>query len=697
MTITVTREGNQWVARMSRFDVAEKDTIKAAGFRFDGSRKIWFTTDPAVAARLEGKDARQVAIAINAARTAAHETQQRAIAASRASTSDFEIPLSEGARTRGMAFFPFQRAGVEFAMQRPATLIADEMGLGKTLQAIGVVNSTADARNILVICPASLKLNWAREAKMWLSRPIPVALANGNFPAGGFVILNYEMVAKNRAAIDAIDWDILVCDESHYLKNRKAQRTHAVFGRFDRDPAKNVQPIRARRKLLLTGTPVLNRPEELWTTVHALDPFGLGRNWRAFHVRYCAAHEGRYGWDTSGASNLDELQAKLRATIMVRRRKDEVLTELPAKRRMIIALQPETAEAKAAIAEESRHVAETEAKLAELCAAVEALDPETAQAEYEKASHALRQAQAVAFTETARVRHRVALAKVPQVAAHLIDCLEGSDGKVIVFAHHHDVADALADALADYRALRADGRITVAERDAAVQRFQSDPNVRAIVCGITAMGVGHTLTASSHVVFAELDWTPGNLLQAEDRAHRIGQRDAVLVQHIVLDGSLDARMTELIVSKMGVIAAAVDEGERLAAPALVPVPEKIDASPAAQPAGERNGSPATLIAPELKAVVHASLRLLAGVCDGAFMRDGAGYNGRDANFGHDLANQESLSDRQAIAAMRMLRKYRRQIPAPLYEKMFPPAASEVDDYEARCEEREAMANERKYY
>ena len=365
-------------------------------------------------------------------------------------------------------------------------------------------------------------------------------------------------------------------------------------------------------------------------------------------------------WDVDGASNLPELQERLRSSIMIRRLKADVLTELPAKRRQIIALQPLTARARAAVANEQKHVRETEAKLAALRAAVEALDPETAQDRYKAAALALREAETVAFTETSLVRHEVELAKLPQVVEHLTDFLEGCEEKLVVFGHHHDVLDELHAALAPFGALKADGRDSVPARDAAVQRFQTDPAARVIVCGITAMGVGHTLTAASHVVFASLDWTPGNLLQAEDRCHRIGQRDSVLVQHIVLDGSLDARMTELIVGKMGVIADALDT-----------LPVKIDAKAPARPAGEPNGAGATQVAPELKAAVRASLAFLAARCDGAFALDGQGFNGRDAAFGHDLAGRDDLSDRQALAAQRMLRKYRRQIPADLYAVMFP--------------------------
>lgn len=661
MTITVTREGDRWVARFP-WSVEAKDIVKAAGFRFDPPRKLWWTDRPEIAAKLSG-DTSALAEAVRSAA----EAREASVLASRATDAQIEIPLSEAARARGMGYFPFQRAGVAFCLSREAALLADEMGVGKTIQALGVINADASIRNVLVICPASLKLNWLREARLWLAREMPVALVNGTLPAGGFCVTNYDMIAKQRAWIDSVEWDLLISDEAHFLKNDKAQRTRAVLGKWDRDEAKRVAPIRARRKLFLTGTPVLNRPVELWPLLHALDREGLGRNWQAFVTRYCAGHKKPAGWrgplvwDVSGASNLAELQAKLRASIMIRRLKADVLTELPAKRRQIIALQPQTARARKAVEDEARLTRETEAKLAALRAAVEALDPETAQDRYEAAALALREAEKVAFAETSLVRHEVELAKLPQVIEHLSDLLDGSDQKLVVFAHHHDVLDELHAALAAFGALKADGRDSVPARDERVQRFQSDPAARVIVCGITAMGVGHTLTAASHVVFASLDWTPGNLLQAEDRCHRIGQRDSVLVQHIVLDGSLDARMTELIVGKMGVIADALDTAPAARMPLRSP----------AEPASEQKPVSATGMPSEVKDAVRASLRLLAGVCDGAFARDDVGFNGRDARFGHSLAGQERLSDRQAEVALAMLRKYRRQIPADLYAVMFP--------------------------
>jgi SWI/SNF-related matrix-associated actin-dependent regulator 1 of chromatin subfamily A len=214
------------------------------------------------------------------------------------------------------------------------------MGLGKTIQAIGVINADPSIKRVLVVCPASLKVNWARELNKWLVRRMSVEVANGNFPRSDVVIINYDILKKWRTEIDQIKWDLLIVDECHYVKNSRALRTQALLGKHDRDPDKRIKGIEARKRIFMTGTPIVNRPSELWSLVEALDPQGLGSNFFQFMKRYTNATHNGYGWDFTGASNLDELQQRLRAKFMVRRLKSEVLTDLPAKRRQVIVLPP---------------------------------------------------------------------------------------------------------------------------------------------------------------------------------------------------------------------------------------------------------------------------------------------------------------------------------------------------------------------
>jgi SWI/SNF-related matrix-associated actin-dependent regulator 1 of chromatin subfamily A len=649
-----------------RYDPATIAVVKALKCRWSPEGKFWWTKDPEVAKVLQ-RGAGAAVEAVNAEREATHAREAQAIADSRAVEADIVIPLSARCKARGMDFLPYQKAGIAYALGRSQVLIADEMGLGKTMQALGIINADETIRNALIIVPASLKANWAREARLWLSRPLRVEIVNGGAkPTGGVCIINYEMVRKLRPWIDSIAWDILIADEAHYLKNLKADRTVAVLGRKHKEEAQRRPPIAARRRVLMTGTPILNRPIELWPFVQALDPQGLGRNWKDFAVTYCAGHmkrtPGPYGrmvWDTLGASSLPELQARLRSSIMVRRLKSEVLTELPAKRRQIVLLRAESAAEKAAIAHE--HTA-TDATLGALREAVERLSEDEASQAYKDAVEALSAAYSVSFEQMSAARHEVAMAKLDQCVAHVKDALESVD-KLVVFAHHHDVIDGLVAALKDVGVARADGRDSNEVRDAAVQRFQSDPSLKVIVCSISAMGVGHTLTAASTVIFCELSYVPGLVQQAEDRCHRIGQRDHVLVQHLILDGSLDARMTEILVSKMDVIALAIDHAEHLASPELLAQPKAPE-----PPRDPRQPAPDDLTDDQI-AAVHLAIQMLAGVCDGAQNLDGQGFNRFDARYGHALAACDSLTQAQAKAGRRLVWKYQRQYGPALFARI----------------------------
>jgi SWI/SNF-related matrix-associated actin-dependent regulator 1 of chromatin subfamily A len=208
------------------------------------------------------------------------------------------------------------------------------------------------------------------------------------------------------------------------------------------------------------------------------------------------------------------------------------------------------------LADERAATLKAETDLNALRARVEALSVNQADAAYKAAVQKLDTATAVAFNDTAAVRHRTALTKLPAAMDYLCNVL-ASEEKIVVFAHHHDVIDGLVEGLAEYGVTSIDGRTSLANRQIAVEAFQTDPKTRIIVGSIGAMGTGFTLTAASYVAFVELDWVPGNLAQAEDRLHRIGQAESVLVQHLMLEGSFDGRMATTVVHKMGVIEKAV--------------------------------------------------------------------------------------------------------------------------------------------
>lgn len=611
---------------------------KQAGFRWDPERKMWWTSFVETAAKLAKYADASASSKING--------HQETVASSRATDADIEIPAPDG-----LSYLPFQRAGIAYALAamdrgQSGVLIADEMGLGKTIQAIGVINARPEIKRVCVVCPALLKLNWRNELTRWLARPMTLEIWSGKTgsTAADIIILNYDIAKRRLPDLAARGvFDLLILDESQAIKNQKAQRTKAVLD------------VPARFTLFLTGTPILNRPIELFTTLSRLDPARMGRNFVSYGIRYAGAYRGAWGWDFSGSSHLDELQEKLRAGLMVRRLKADVLKELPAKRRAIVALEPSGREAKAAIKAQRE---EWEKLVAELG--------------YEGAVARLQSGGGFDFETLSASRKELAELKAPQVVEFVREALESSE-KVVVFAHHHEMLDALAEGLAEFNPARVDGRTQADRRQEQVERFQNDPACRVFIGGILVAGVGLTLTAASHVILAELPWRPADVQQAEDRCHRIGQMDSVFVQHLVFDGSLDADMASLIVGKQAVIDEALDtDSSQAQAEALATTERVVEAAKtAAQEKAEARIRAMESISREEMNAVHAALRILTGMdADRARYRNEEGFNRFDGDFGHQLAHQTSLTPLQALAARKMLAKYRRQIPAQVFEAMW---------------------------
>jgi SWI/SNF-related matrix-associated actin-dependent regulator 1 of chromatin subfamily A len=479
-------------------------------------------------------------------------------------------------------------------------------------------------RSVIIVCPASLKLNWRNECRKWLTR-----LQADIFPSKSSVtIINYEQLKKLPKDVRA---DLLILDEVHYCKNQKAQRT------------KQTQVLRTKcdRVVMLTGTPILSKPIDLFPLLQMLDaptwdPAGMvkgkhvqageGAGFFRFAKRYCDAKEvwvtrAKKIWDFSGSANLDELQERLRSTVMVRRLKRDVLTELPPKRRQVIELP---------------------------CDAPDDFD----YIEGDTLEEVTTKARKVAFEDMSRVRAEQALAKVPAAIDHIRECLEGGTEKMVVFAHHQAVIDALRDGLHDFGVVKITGETEVKARQGLVELFQTDSNVRVFIGSIGAAGVGLTLTAASHVVFVELDWTPSNVNQAEDRCHRIGQRESVLVQHLVMRDTLDARICQLMVEKQNIADMALDH-ER----------ESLNGRPVVETREERRVRllrESSLTETDCQSFLM-KLRFLAARCDGASRQDGAGFNKLDTNIGKSLAMQETLSVPQMVLAKKMLVKYQRQL------------------------------------
>jgi SWI/SNF-related matrix-associated actin-dependent regulator 1 of chromatin subfamily A len=425
----------------------------------------------------------------------------------------------------GGELLPFQKAGVAYALDKQKTFVADEMGLGKTIEALATLKA-ANAFPALVICPASVKLNWRDEALKWLPGAA-VYVLNGKAPGSALasadiVILNYDILNKWLETLLAIHWAALICDESHYCKNHKAQRTEAV-----KELAKPIQ-----FRLLLTGTPILNRPQELISQLQILgrlDQFGGFWN---FAKRYCAAQQMRYGWDMSGADHLDELQEMLRANCFVRRSKSEVLTELPPKRRVNLPVSLNNREEyDKAESDLIQWLRETKGNAA---AAKASANEALVKVEY--------------------LKQLAATGKYDAIRDWVESFLETGE-KLVLFAWHTDIVESLG---ARFNAPVIHGGTSIEDRQAAIDRFQKDPGCNLIVCNIQAGGVGITLTAASNVAFVELGWNPATMDQAEDRLHRIGQAESVTAWYLLAENTIDTRIWRLIENKRQVVNAVSD-------------------------------------------------------------------------------------------------------------------------------------------
>ena len=544
--ISLTVYQDAYVARVPYSDIYNAK-LKALAFHWNAEYKWWETRDAAAAQALAGLACVVVSVAATAKLKALAEEAQL----SAATEAAIAVPAPAG-----RAYLPYQLAGIDYARRRPATLVADEMGLGKTIEAIGFINFDASIESVLIVSPLTVKLNWERELQAWLTRPLTIGMATSKrWPNTNIVIVHPDILVKCAEHVHAKEWDLAIIDEAHLFKSYKAQRSQVIFGGQDKPK------LQARRKLALTGTPIPNRPIEIFGVLQWLDP-NCWHSLRDFAKRYCGEARSRYsslGWDTKGASNLDELQEQLRRTVMLRRLKQDVLTELPDKLRQVIVIDQDDLDAptKSIFAREAQRMREMQDAARIMRKQAEALRAVGGVA-YQKAVEALRDAQAVSLGEISALRHETALAKVPLVVAEAKRMLDSSaEAKLVLWAHHRDVVEAIMAELTEYSPVSIIGGDAADKRQQAIDDFQTR-NARVFVGSIQAAGVGITLTAASIAIFAELDWVPGNITQCEDRCHRIGQKDMVHCLHLVVDGSIDAMLAKTLVEKQKVIAQALD-------------------------------------------------------------------------------------------------------------------------------------------
>jgi SWI/SNF-related matrix-associated actin-dependent regulator 1 of chromatin subfamily A len=429
--------------------------------------------------------------------------------------------------------FPHQIEGVAFLLGRKRAILADDMGLGKTRQAIVALRHAAPAGPYLVVCPASVKRNWAREIDLAAPGTATHVVERGaDAPAQPmWVVVNYDLLGKHMDALGRVPWAGFVFDEAHYLKNHTSARSKLARQLVDQA---RIRGGPAPAVYLLTGTPLTNRPRDLFVLLQLVG-HSLGRSFLAFAKRYCAAERNEFGWQTRGASNLEELTVQLHG-VMLRRSKDQVLA-LPPKLRTWLPVEVP----KGTGVRDMR-------KVVELLIGERDLAPGSTIDERRLRGRLL---QAVT-----RARQKVAAVKVPSTVDLVTGAVEQGE-KVIVFSCFEEPMDRLAAAFGA-SAVVLTGKTPADRRQALVDRFQEDDSVRIFLANIIAGGIGTNLTAATQVVFNDLDWVPANHWQAEDRAYRIGQTRTVNVTYMVAADTIDDFVQGVLEKKAALVSAVVD-------------------------------------------------------------------------------------------------------------------------------------------
>ena len=475
----------------------------------------------------------------------------RQIERSWAPSSDRHIDVPEGKE-----LWPFQRASVDYALDRPHTLIADQPGLGKTPIAIAFANEIK-AQRILVVCPASIRFQWARRIAEWstmLTRyrvddslvglngdpriGVLVTSTRGVHDDNAWTVVSWNLLAQSpgiHAALAKQQYDLLILDEAHYAKTVDAARTRAIFG-GGRNPVAEHLAARAGKILALTGTPLPNRPREAyvlarhlcWESIDFLAE-------RTFNERFNPKNLMRSNdkvWSDERVGRAAELQNRLRGNFMVRHLKRDVMTQLQMPSFDLVRVE-ETKAVKAALEAE---------RLLDI-------DPED-----------LSGADAEVLGHIAEARHVMGVAMAPQIADYAAMLLEGGEDKLVIFAWHIDVLDIIEQKLGKYGVVRVDGRDSAVRKDGKVRKFIERPEVRVILGNILSLGTGTDglQHVCSHALLAEPDWVHGNNEQCFDRLDRGGQRQTVQGDIFVAPGSLAEKVLAASLRKGNVAHRALD-------------------------------------------------------------------------------------------------------------------------------------------
>ena len=462
------------------------------------------------------------------------------------------------------SLYRFQKQGIIFGIKKfSRLLIADEMGVGKTVQAIGLSSLYQKDWPVLVICPSSLKFAWRDEITMWLSEILDkediqvIKHSKDVFKKNKkYYVISYDLSVRMIDKIIEKKFNYIISDEAHYLKSRQAKRTLCLT------------PIlqRAKRCVLLTGTPILAKPMEIYSLLHILRPDKF-KSFKDFGTRYCDPKILRFGViDWSGSSNSRELNCILNR-LMIRRLKKDVLNQLPPKKRQKIEISTDSKIIKRLkmMMEKSSKKFEsllgTHIELDKLGINVDDLKTEKEKENEENSDKKEKNDDEDSIlNKFSKAYIMTGEAKLPGIKDY-VNYLVDNSCKFLIFAHHAEVLDAIEDVIITDKIgyIRIDGKVPVEKRQELVNKFQTDEECLVAILSITACATGLTLTKASTVVFAELHFTPSIMIQAEDRAHRIGQdAGCVNIHYLVGADTLDVLLFRKLNEKQNIVSTTLD-------------------------------------------------------------------------------------------------------------------------------------------
>ena len=452
--------------------------------------------------------------------------------------------------------FEYQQRGAKWLATMEHALLADEMGLGKSAQVV-IACDLVGAFNILVVCPAAVRVNWDREFSRFspMDRPSKVLMNGQDRPSPGVNVVSYDLLTneKLKAACKTQSWDVLVLDEAHYLKERSAKRTKAVYGHAKYPGVMHS----AKRCWRLSGTPAPNNASELFT--HLKSAGIEKRPFWDFVYDFCAGFDSDFGYKITGHKNTDKLKTLL-AQFMLRRKKDDVLNDLPD-----ITFQNITVERSKVPLDPYFFENWFPIGITKFLHGLENLDKslKIGLAALRESSH-MRDSDAISLlssmaTTTATLRRYIGMAKAPSVLDIIAEELEGNQyDKIVIFAVHKDVIEMARERLKKFKPVQIYGGTPGAKRQQMIDKFQTQKHCRVFIGQIVAAGTGITLTAAKEVAFLEASWVPADNAQAAMRCHRVGQTRNVRVRFFTCAGSVDEDVMRVVAHKTREIAKIID-------------------------------------------------------------------------------------------------------------------------------------------